>query len=231
MNSAEARYAIYYAPPPSSPLDTFGASWLGNDVARRPPMPGFAADRLAEIVESARHYGFHATLKPPFILAPGSTADDLDRALKRFTAGQTRFAAPPLELAPLGGFLALTLSAPCPSMAALAERCVRDFDAFRMPPSEAELAQRRGAGLTPLQDELLRRWGYPYVMGEFRFHMTLSSRLDSAERERLRHGLAPVVAPLCAAPFPVDGIALFVQPDRASPFRIERRYVFGGTEA
>ena len=38
---------------------------------------------------------------------------------------------------------------------------VRDLDAFRAPPSEAEVARRRAAGLTPAQDAHLLRWGYP----------------------------------------------------------------------
>lgn len=227
MDSAAPRYAIYHAPAPGSPLEAFGARWLGGNGTAAWSIPGFTESRLAEIVEPARHYGFHATLKPPFVLAADRTEDDLDRALLRFAAGQQRFTAPPLALAALGGFLALVPSAPCPAMAALAESCVRDLDAFRAPPSEAELAQRRQAGLTPLQDELLLRWGYPYVMAEFRFHMTLSGRLEFAERERLRLGLAPLVAPICATPLSVDDVVLFVQPDRASPFRIARRYAFG----
>ena len=230
MNPADARCAIYYAPPPGSPLDAFGARWFGHDAVPV-AIPGLAAPRLAQIVEPARHYGFHATLKPPFALAPGRTVDDLDKALTQFSVGQAPFAAPPLVLAALDGFLALTLSAPCPAMAALAEGCVRAFDGFRTPPIDSELAQRRRAGLTPLQDSLLRLWGYPYVMAEFRFHMTLSGRLDAEERELLRRGLAPLVAPLCAAPLPVDALALFVQRDRASPFSLERRYPFGGAAA
>jgi putative phosphonate metabolism protein len=228
MNPADARYAIYYAPPPGSPLDVFGACWLGHADADHLAMPGLAAPRRAEIVEPARHYGFHATLKPPFVLAPGRTIDDLEQALTQFAAGQTPFSAPPLRLAALDGFLALTLSAPCPAMAAFAESCMRSFDRFRMPPTDTELAQRRRTGLTPRQDALLERWGYPYVMAEFHFHMTLSCRLDTEERERLRRGLAPLVAPLCIEPLPVDAVALFVQRDRASPFRAGRRYPFGG---
>jgi hypothetical protein len=32
------------------------------------------------------------------------------------------------------------------------------------------------------QRNYLDRWGYPYVMEEFRFHMTLTGRLDSTCR-------------------------------------------------
>lgn len=228
MSTAEARYAIYYAPRPGSALDAFGARWLESSAAERPSLPGFASPRLTEIVAPARHYGFHATLKPPFLLAPGNSLDHLDQALTEFAAEQAPFEAPPLMLAALGGFLALTLSAPCAAMAALADDCVRRFDAFRLPPTETELAQRRRAGLTPRQDALLQLWGYPYVMAEFRFHMTLTGRLAPTERERLQRDLAPLVAPLRTVPLPVDAVALFAQPDRASRFRIERRYNLGG---
>ena len=37
-----------------------------------------------------------------------------------------------------------------------------------------------GIRLTPAQEALLMRWGSPYVMDEFRFHMTLTGRLAKA---------------------------------------------------
>lgn len=232
QGQGEARYAIYFAPPQGSPLGAFAARWLGRDAegnaVERLPVPGFAPERLAEIVAPAGHYGFHATLKPPFALAPCGARGELDEALARFAAGQAPFAAPPLRLDAIAGFIALTLSAPCPGMDALAARCVHEFDAFRAPPAEAETAQRRSAGLTPRQDALLQRWGYPYVMEEFRFHMTLTGRLDAGERAALQASLAPLAAPLCAAPLQVDAVALFAQSDRAAPFRLARRYEFGG---
>ena len=33
------------------------------------------------------------------------------------------------------------------------------------------------AGSPPRQDANLLRWGYPYVLEDFRFHMTLTERL------------------------------------------------------
>ncbi len=71
-----ARYAVYFAPDPASPLTRFGASWLGYDVASgapvaQPAVAGIAAERLRAITAEPRRYGFHATLKPPFALAEG----------------------------------------------------------------------------------------------------------------------------------------------------------------
>src|SRR5262249_46661964 len=100
------------------------------------------------------------------------------------------------------------------------------FDKFRAPPDAAELAKRRAAGLTPAQDALLERWGYPYVFDEFRFHMTLTRRLNDEEQARIEPRLLPLVAPATAGPLLIDALSLFAQADRASPFRLIRRFAF-----
>ncbi len=45
-----------------------------------------------------------------------------------------------------------------------------------------ELQRRRAANLTPRQEFLLMHWGYPYVLDEFRFHMTLTRRLPDEKQ-------------------------------------------------
>jgi hypothetical protein len=82
----EPRYAIYFVPPPGSPLACFGAVWLGYDVANgaeppQPRLPEIAPERLRNITAEPRRYGFHATLKPPFSLAAGATAEELGEAV------------------------------------------------------------------------------------------------------------------------------------------------------
>ena len=100
-----------------------------------------------------------------------------------------------------------------------------EFDAYRAPPDAAELAKRHAAGLTPRQAELLARWGYPYVLDEFRFHLTLTGPIaDAAERTRVAGLLRPLVAPLLGQPMPVRELCLFHQPDRAAPFRLIQRF-------
>lgn len=225
------RYAIYFAPPPDSPLARFGDAWLGRDAASgaalvAPTLPGLAAARQAAITRAPRGYGFHATLKPPFRLRDGEAEDALVRALAAFAAGQPAFAAPPLALASIDGFLALVLGGPSPAMQALADAAVAELDRFRAPPEAAELARRRQAGLSPRQDALLDRWGYPYVMEEFRFHMTLTDRLAEPEHGLVRAGLTGLVAPLCREPLQVADICLFVQRD--GDFRLERRFALQG---
>lgn len=227
------RYAIYFAPEPGSPLAEFGADWLGRDCASGaertlPAVPGVTSERLAAITESARNFGFHATLKPPFHLKHGRSPAALEEAAAAFAA--TRAPIPvQLGLRSLGGFLALMTTPPDHRLSALAADVVQDLDGFRALPSDAELERRREAGLSAQQEALLQRWGYPYVMGEFRFHMTLSSRLpDGPEREAIVTALEPRVAPVTAGPTSIDAIALFVQERRGGPFTLARRFPFGG---
>lgn len=227
------RYAVYYAPAPGSPLAEFGADWLGRDCATGaerplPTVPGLSAERFAEITESARSYGFHATLKPPFHLKHGRTPDELADAVAAFAATR-RPADVRLGLRSLGGFLALMMTPADHRVAALAADVVRELDGFRALPSDAELARRRKGGLSAQQEELLQRWGYPYVMGEFRFHMTLTSRLpDGPEREAIVAALEPRAAAVTGEPVAIDAVALFRQDARGGPFVMTGRFPFGG---
>lgn len=234
MEADRGRYAVYYAPAPDSALGRFGRAWLGYDAETGAPaaqaaIPGLTPQRLAEITAEPRRYGFHATLKPPFFLAPGRTGTGLATALAAFASRQEAVLAPPLTLAAIAGFWALVPSLPCPMLARLAAACVRHFDAFRASPEDAELARRRRAGLSPAQEKLLAAWGYPYVMDEFRFHLTLTERLAGDETSRVGAILADRVAPLCRASLPIEALALFHQPGPDENFRLVRRYRLAGT--
>ena len=225
-----ARYAIYYAA--TGALAEAGDRWLGRAVATdtpldQPGVPGLSPERLAELTRHPRLYGCHGTLKPPFALAPGLTADQLQAALATFAAKRSPFLAPPLALRAVGRFLALVTAEPSPALHTLADDCVRDFDAFRAPAGAAELAKRRAAGLSARQEELLQAWGYPYVMAEYRFHLTLTERLGDDDRARIEPVLRSLFDPLIGAPLPVTDLALYMQPAPDQPFRIIRRFVFG----
>jgi hypothetical protein len=187
--AAVPRYALYYAPRPSDGLAVTASQWLGRDpetgqTRALRPVPGIAMDRLVEITAEPRLYGFHGTLKAPIALADGASERDFLDAVGRFAANDRTFAIPALELAEISGFLALVPAARCTELHDLADRCVVEFDEFRQPAGEAELARRRAAGLTPRQDELLVRWGYPYVLEQWRFHLTLTGRLPDAPNAR-----------------------------------------------
>ena len=175
---------------PEGPLYEKGAGWLGWDaVAGRetpPQEPGGLPMAPGDLTATPARYGFHGTIKPPFRLAGGRDADSLREALRAFCAARAPIQCPPLEVRILGRFVALVPSAPAPGLRDLANSAVEAFDPWRTPASEAELARRRKAGLSDRQEALLQKWGYPYVMDEFRFHITLTGRVAA--------DLAPQVA-------------------------------------
>ena len=224
-----SRYAIYFAPHAETPLARFGASWLGWDAAAGVEVgrPDGGSLDIDAVTRSPRTYGFHATMKAPFALADGAREDDLRADLRAFCDRRAPIAAPSLMLAPLGEFLALQLSNPCESVNALAADAVRAFDAFRQPLSEADRQRRLSQGLSDHQRAHQERWGYPYVMDEYRFHMTLSGALPPGLRRSVAELLNPLVQPLCESPFRLDGLALAHQPDRSARFRWLDWYAFG----
>ncbi|MBI3517440.1 MAG: DUF1045 domain-containing protein, partial [Proteobacteria bacterium] len=167
-------------------------------------------------------------LKPPFRLADGRPRGELVAALERFAAAAAPVAGPPLVLRRLGRFLALVPDGPAPAIQALAARLVEDFDGFRAAPGEAELARRRAHRLSPAHEANLARWGYPYVMDAFRFHVTVSGSLDAPALDRLEAMLTSLVARFAAAPLVIAELALFEQPDDAAPFVLTRRFALAG---
>lgn len=229
----QPRYAVYYAPPADSDLWRLAQAWLGRDCESgqalpQPVLDGWSAEEIAAATQSPRHYGFHATLKAPFRPAPGLSAAALHEAVAAFAAGRQPFVAPRLKVSVIGSFIALTLSADSPEVQALADAAVRALDPLRAPLSESELARRLDNGLTPRQEGLLRRWGYPYVFEEYRFHMTLTGSLAVAERrERLQTQLAALFRPLLGEPVPVREISLYSQSDKEQPFRLVARFPLG----
>lgn len=226
------RFAIYYAPPAGSALEAFGCAWLGRDhvsgrMLPQPTVEGMPAERLLEITRFPRHYGFHGTLKAPFALARGATPEQLQEAASTFAAARTPFACSPLRVNELSGFIAFTLSGPCPALDELAADCVRAFERLRAPLPESEIERRRRSGLSPRQDEQLLCWGYPYVFEDFRFHMTLTDRLGQPERSRVLSILRASAAAVAEVPFQADAIAVYEQADREQAFILTGRYPFG----
>jgi putative phosphonate metabolism protein len=228
-----ARYALYFAPESGSALEWFGNHWLGRNAVtdeqlRQPALNGVSETRLRSITEAPRHYGFHATLKPPFHLADGCGQGQLRSAIAAFVKRQRAFVVERLRLQEIGDFLALTPRAPSASLSALADACVTEFDCYRAPSEPVERAKRQAAGLSPRQQELLARWGYPYVLDEFRFHLSLTGPIDeAAERAQVIRLLESLAAPVLAEPMAVRALCLFFQPNRATPFRLTERFEFG----
>ena len=122
--------------------------------------------------------------------------------------------------------MALTPRGETSALQRVAAACVRDLDGFRAPASAAELARRRAVGLSVCQDALLVQWGYPYVMEEFKFHLTLSGRLLKEDVDHWSQTVRRVLPDL-SAPFVVDQIALCAERDDGR-FELIQRYTLAG---
>lgn len=205
------RYAIYYAPPPG-PLADFGAAWLGWDAGagRAVPHPqiGGLPAPIAQITAAPRKYGFHGTIKAPFRLSPSSTEQALLEDVTALAARLAPVRCDGLELRRLGRFLALTPLGEAAALNDLAGQVVTGLDAHRAPLTEPERARRAGR-LLPRQEANLDQWGYPFVLKDFRFHLTLTGRMDQSTCADVHSCLAPILTPLCPAPLVIDDLALF----------------------
>lgn len=226
------RYAIYWAPPRAHALWREGCAWLGRDPETgeriAPPLPdGMTNERHAAITAEPARYGWHGTLKPPFRLAQDESEARLDAAIRTFAATQVPFQVDRLLVRPLSGFLAVVPAERSAALDALAAGCVSAFDPFRAPPEPGEVARRQRTGLSAAQEANLARWGYPYVMDEFRFHLTLTGRLPPEEAGLLGEVLAARFARALAEPVRFDEVALYVEPGPGAPFVLRRRYRFG----
>lgn len=224
------RYALYWAPDPG-PFADLSAAWLGWDadagVARPHPEVAGLPRPVADLTAAPRRYGFHGTVKPPFRLAPGATAEALHAEAAAWCRSARAVALPGLGLHRIGGFVALTPEGDPATLTALAAGAVAALDAFRAPPDAAEVARRDPDRLTPRQRANLARWGYPHVMEDFRFHLTLTGDLPEVEAEAARAALGPLFAPVLPRPFRIDSLCLFAE-GADGMFRLLHRYMLSG---
>lgn len=207
------RYAIYFCPRPDSPLGRFGADWL-TEV------------EYHSLTRTPRRYGFHGTLKPPFRLAPRATQVQLLSAVSNLASSIVPFEIDGFVIKSIGSFIALAPHSVPDALSNLANKCVTELDTFRAPPDGDELARRRTASLTSAQDRLLVKWGYPYVMDEFRFHLTLTEKIDASEREQILPKIANLAAE-ALGPYHLDDICVVVEPTPGAQFELLSRYPLG----
>jgi putative phosphonate metabolism protein len=226
------RYAINFTPPASDPLTLAASQWLGRNVfsgeAMEPPaIRGLGLHEIAFNTAVPRRYGFHGTLRPPFRLAEGVMEPLLLRHLMHFSGQQEPVRVPKLEVVRLGNRFALMPSQPCEALHHLAAAVVQHVDAFRAPMSEAELERADPGQLSAAQFANLHRWGHPFVMDEFRFHMTLTGAVGPEEIGRFEEVLRRYFEPFLERPLVIGNLALFVEMEPGAPFLVHSLHPLG----
>lgn len=225
------RYALYFTPPPGSNLARIGADILGYDcytgsAVEQPLLPGIDTEELLAGTAEPQRYGFHGTLKAPFALGEGQSISDLKGAVRDFAAEWPAIEVGTVSPRRLGRFIAMTPDEPCTDLMLFAAECVAAFDRFRRPLNDGDRERRAVHNLSPRQQALLERWGYPYVFDQFRYHMTLTGPLPE-ERvafwldslERYADGPQPLT---------IDALTLLEQRSPDARFRVVERYELKG---
>ena len=227
------RVAIYFAPDATSPLWLKAAEWLGRDALTGAEVTadigGITRAEIAEKSASARRYAFHATIKSPMAIALGRSQAELADALAAFAAAYAPVAIGNLKLARLDGFLALIPAAQPQALTDFAATVVEHFEPFRAEVSAADKAKRNAGGrLSPRQLELRDRYGYPYVMEHFQFHMTLTDRLSDADGDRFEAALRAHFGALADADTTLDRLSLYHEPTPGAPFTRGADFILTG---
>lgn len=221
------RYAVYFAPHPGTLGWLAGSHWLGRCAAQLEPLAqlridGVSSEQLHALTAAPRRYGWHATLRAPFALAEDADWLSLHHAVQQVAQGLQPFFMPPLLVERLDDFLALVPRPGHPAIAqinAAAAACVQGLQPLAAPLSASELRRRRAAGLSPAQDALLQQWGYPFVLEEFRFHLSLTGPLGTLPPEqqlRVTEAAREFFADLPMLRF--DSLAIFAEPTPGAEF-------------
>ena len=205
-----SRYSIYYVP--DGPLGKFGASWLGWDIQAREFVPLLHIENnkidLSKITEEPRKYGFHGTLKAPFRLNSQKTEKELIADFEEFCRNQPSVCSEKLVLTIISNFIALAPAKQSERISQLAQNCVTFFDHYRAPLNKKELARKQKKTLTSYQQEMLSRWGYPYVFKDFKFHLTLTGKISKTVADELMSFLARKINPVLEDRFRIRELVL-----------------------
>jgi len=203
-------FSICYTPRPGSPLAQFGRSWFGraNDGTT---LEAFSASGLGRTAATGitptpgRYFGLHAPFFAPAPFRPEVQLTEVRLHLESFAAHRKPIETGPLTLTRLGRSLVLRPSLPRPELDWLALQCFNAFDTYALMPQTTNADHLH---LSKHQQLLLKSFGQPHIMSEYRFCLRLTGSLDEAQLERVSKALRPLVADFCAEGVCVDGLSL-----------------------
>ena len=230
-----ARYAIYFAPDDNSELGIFGATvlrrraqnsadWLNPELVVEFPQSSAWCERI----QRPAHYGFHATIKAPFELDKGQSADNLIADVAEFCQSRQMISLQGLAPIRTTRYDALAFERQPEALRQLASDCVIKFEKYRAPLTEADIQRRDPARLSEREISNMERYGYPYILDDFNFHMTLSGRNDHYDSAYLRW-LDHLYQSMVVSVPVLDRLCIFYQPDRDTPFVRIAENIFGVT--
>jgi hypothetical protein len=226
MKERFQRYAIYWTPIPDSPAAQFAALWFGGIE-----IFGLAPDLAGRAIKSPAAYGLHATLKAPFRLRDDVEPEALQEALDGFCEKRRPPAAAPLTPGHFQRYVTLVLKDRKAEIDWLAEECVTHFDRYRAALNDEDRSRREIDGMSVRQAAFLEQFGYPYVLSEFRFHISIAGPLVRAELDEVAQALAPHLRSVMAEPLLIEDLTLLGEPQGGGTFQPLSRHRFGKKRA
>ena len=218
------RFAIYFIPDHIE-LANLGASWLGWDIitgkeVRQIELSDFD---IKKFTEQPKKYGFHATIKAPFIMKGSKRSTELISAFDEFAEICSPVVLEGLEVKKLGDFLAFRPVGSEEKLNSLVANVVEHFDRFRAPLTQKEIVKRRRTKLTTIQEALMKKWGYPFVMSEFQFHITLTGPLCQNDADMAYSAVRSLFGGIIKEPFKVNSLCLAGE-DENGRFHLIKRF-------
>jgi hypothetical protein len=224
------RCAICFTPPADDTLTIAAARWLRRDPytgARIAwPVEGLVETDHAFLTAAPRRIGFHVSLKAPFRIAIEHELSDVQTALTKFCRRVPPLTVDAVRIALIENFFALVPVTPSAELHELAADFVTVFDQYRSPTSDLDLARGDIGRLNGRQFANLMAWGHPYVLDQFRFHMTLTGPIDELERDYVAQMLRRHFGSLTDEPLCISQVALFIEPEPNAPFLIDSIHRF-----
>ena len=89
------------------------------------------------------------------------------------------------------------------------------------------MAKRQNRPLNQYQEDMLLKWGYPYVFDAFRFHITLTGQINSQLADRLIPFLSSWLDPILEDPFYINDLVLAGEDDNGQFHELLRRELRG----
>ena len=227
MEKNYKRYAIYYAPSENSELDLFGKCLLGwdpykgvettkSDLSKLPSFKKFSG-----LVLTPKQYGFHGTIKAPFKLKNEYTYNDLENKVREISKQIHSFYFDQLIIKKLGNFIGLIPTNNL-KVNAVSNKFVEELDYLRDELSESEIKKRKPHKLTSNQKQMLFKWGYPYVFDEFKFHLTLTSKLNVVEIDDVLRSLQNILKQVNLNKISFNNICIFGQKSDEKFYFVQR---------
>ncbi len=227
MEKNYKRYAIYYVPSENSELDLFGKCWLGwdpykgeettkSDLSKLPSFKKFSS-----LVLTPKQYGFHGTIKAPFKLKNEYTYNDLENKVREISKQIHSFYFDQLIIEKLGNFIGLIPTNNL-KVNAVSNKFVEELDYLRDELSESEIKKRKPHKLTSNQKQMLFKWGYPYVFDEFKFHLTLTSKLNVVEIDDVFRSLQNILKQVNLNKISFNNICIFGQKSDEKFYFVQR---------